>query len=152
MEGYPSSTRCGTLHTTFLDKRARELGRIEPRPRRERILGFFAHRDGAGGDQPLERVVEVLPDQPLQPGVAAGALATEVVPLAVAPDHARRQQHRTARSRPLLPHGRRDAELAGARAANEAAHPGPPPDDGHVTRTWACARRTRCGRAPVPTG
>src|SRR5215203_3426053 len=149
MEGYPSSTRCGTLHTTVLDKRACELGGIEPRPRRERIRGFFAHGDRTRGDEPLERVVEAVPDQPLQPGVAAGALATEVVPLAVAPYHARQQQHRPARSLPLLPHGRRDAELTEARGGDEAGHPGPRHDDRHVNENVGLcstySMRTRSG-------
>src|SRR5215208_6486248 len=149
MEGYPSSTRCGPLHTTLLDKRARELGGIEPRPRGERVRGFFTHGDGARGDEPLERVVEAVPDQPLQRGVAAGALATEVVPLAVAPDHARRQQHRAARPRPLLPHGHGDAELTEARGGHEAGHPGPRHDDGHVNENVGLcstySMRTRSG-------
>jgi len=48
------------------------------------------------------RVVEPLPHEPLKLLVAAWALAPEVVPLDVAPDDAARQQHRAARTRPLL--------------------------------------------------
>src|SRR3954451_5751863 len=132
MEGYPSSTWCGRFHTTLLDKRARELPGIESRPRRERISRLFAHRNPACGDQPLERAVEPIPDQPLQPLVAVRALAPELVPLAVAPDDAGREQHRTARPRPFLADGCGDAELAEAGGGDEAGHPGPRHDDGHV--------------------
>src|SRR3954454_10417582 len=149
MEGYPSSTWCGRFHTTLLDKRTRELAGVEPRTSRERVRRLFAHRSGARGDQPLERVVEPVPDQPLQPLVAVRALAPEIAPLAVAPDDARREQHRTAQPRPLLADRCGDAELAEARGGDEAGHPGPRHDDGHVNENvglWSTySIRTRSG-------
>src|SRR5215217_4671582 len=149
MEGYPSSTRCGTLHTTLLDKCAREPGGIEPPPGRERVRGFLARRNAAHGDQPVERVVEAVPDQPLEPRVAAGTFATEFVPRAVAPDHAGREQHRTAGPRPLFAYDRDDAELTEARRGHEAGHAGPRDDDGHVKENVGLcstySMRTRSG-------
>jgi len=53
---------------------------------RERILGVAPDRLGAERLEPAERVVEPLPDQPLQQLVAGGALGAKALPLQMSPD------------------------------------------------------------------
>ena len=84
----------------------------------------------------------------LEHGVAAGALAPEVVELAVPPDDTARETHRAARPLELLEH--EDARAASGRLCrrDEAGHSGACDDEvGHArlrrARSPACARRTR---------
>src|SRR4029077_10162010 len=68
---------------------------------------------------PSEPLVEPVEHEPLQPLVAARALRPELVEASIAPDHAAREQHRTARPRPLLQHERCRAQLARPRSGAE---------------------------------
>ena len=124
--------------------------RIEPLAGRERVLGVLPHRLGAERYEPVERVVQPLPDEPLQRRVAAGALGAEVVPLEVPPDDAAREQHRAAGARSLLDQPRREPELARARGAHEPGHASACDRAIRKARTSACARRTRSGRCSGP--
>src|SRR5207244_13639806 len=67
-------------------------------------------------------------DDALQPFVAGRTLRAKVIPLTKAPNHAARQQHRTARPRSLLVGGRHRAELACARGGGQSRHPRPRDD------------------------
>jgi len=71
---------------------------------------------------PGDALVELFPDRALQPLVPGRAFGPEVVPLTEPPDHAARQQHRTAGARPFLVDGRSGAELACARCRTQAGH------------------------------
>ena len=138
------------LRTMVLGKRSLELdiageqlgerARVEPLARRSRILGVRPHRVGAERDEPLERVVEPLPDEPLQRLVAAWALRAEVVPLDVAPDDAARKQHRPARTRALLDHAGPEAELPRPCGADEPGHPGACDQHQRFGVGWKCVR------------
>src|SRR5215218_6925364 len=112
LEGYPSSTGGVPLHTTLSDKGLGEAARVEALSHRARIFRFVLYGHGPGGHEPVEGAVESLPDQSLEPLVAGGAFAAEVVPFAVAPDHAGREEHRPAGPGSLLAHEGIDAELA----------------------------------------
>src|SRR5262249_2575011 len=81
---------------------------------RERVLGVLPDRLRRRRLEPAEPVVEPLPEQPLQPLVAAGALGAEALPLEVPPDHAGRKEHRAARACPFLQHAGLVSELAEA--------------------------------------
>src|SRR5207248_2733296 len=100
-----------------------EAAGIEPLPSSERVLGVLLQDGDPDGAQPVERLVEPLPDEPLQAYVPARALVAELLPLAMAPDDARAQQHRTARPRALLVDDRVEAEFARADGGDETRHP-----------------------------
>ena len=101
----------------------RDRPRVVPPADGPRIPGLRPDRLGAERLEPGERVVEPLPDEPLERCVAARALGSEVVPLAVPPDDAARQEHRAARAGPLLDHARPQAELARTRGGDQPRHP-----------------------------
>ena len=101
-----------------------ERPRVEALAGRARVLGVLPHGLGAERDEPGERVVEALPDQPLQRLVAAGTLGAKVGPFPMAPDDAAREQHRAAGARPLVDETRPQAELARPRGAHEPGHAG----------------------------
>src|SRR4051812_586346 len=105
------------------EQRCQRTG-IEPLSRRAGILRVLPHRFRPKRHEPRERVVEPLPDQPLQRLVAAGALGAKCLEVDVPPDDAAREEHRAARPRSLLQHARAEAELAGARGAHEPGHAG----------------------------
>ncbi len=72
--------------------------------------------------EPRDPVVEPFPHDALQALVAGRTLGAEVLPVAETPDHAARQQHRTAGARPLLVHHRCCPELACTHGRAEAGH------------------------------
>src|SRR5437667_11702042 len=76
--------------------------RVEAPPDRTRVLRLGVDDRGAERLEPIERVVELFDDQPLEPRIAGRALVAEIVQRAVAPDDAARQQHRAARAVALL--------------------------------------------------
>ena len=76
--------------------RAVRRARVEAPPRRERVRVVGLARC-AEPLEPVERLVEPLPDEPLERLVAAGTLAPELLEVAVAPD---RRRSRAASSRP----------------------------------------------------
>ena len=82
--------------------------------------------------------------------VAGRTLRAKVLPLTEAPDDAAREEHRAPRPRSLLVARRGAAPSSRARAA--ADRPAmPAPAMTTAARIPACARRTRCARAPAPT-
>src|SRR5205814_10348429 len=105
--------------------------------RRERVLGVAPDRLGPERLEPAERVVEPLPDQPLQPLVAALALGAEALPLQVPPDDAGREEHRAADPGSLLQHPGLVPELAEPHGGDEPRHPGASDGDPHG---WALLR------------
>src|SRR5581483_8956625 len=102
----------------------RERARVEALARRQGILRVLPHRLRSERDEPPERIVEALVDQTLQVLVAVGTLPPEVVPLAMPPDHAAREQHRAAGTSPLLDEARAQTELARTRGTDEPGHAG----------------------------
>src|SRR5207249_3669918 len=75
-------------------------------------------------NEPLERVVEPLPDEPLQPGVAAGALLAKRREVAVPPHNARREEHRPADPCSLFADDDLPPELTQPGGGDEAGHAG----------------------------
>src|SRR5581483_9374951 len=106
-----------------LDERVRELPRVESLAGRQWVLRVLRRDVGALAAQPLERVVQALPDEPLKPLVACRALAAKHLPLPVPPDDAGAEHHRAAGPRSLLVHDRSEAELASADGGDEPRHP-----------------------------
>src|SRR5581483_4651985 len=98
------------------NERVRQPARLEPAARRE-LAGRVA-RDHRRAEplEPVDRLVEAFPDQPLELGIAAGALAAEFDELAIAPDHAAGEPHRPAGPVAFLEH-------AHASGGDEAGHP-----------------------------
>ena len=103
-------------------ERGREAARFEALADGARVARLLPDDGRSSRLEPADRVVEALPDEPLQALVAAGALAAELVPVAMPPDHAGRQQHRAADPRSLLADGDRAPELAQARGGDEPGH------------------------------
>ncbi len=121
--------------------------RFEAHARRERIAGLPRDNGSAEPFEPGERVVEALPDHPLQLGVTAGALLPEALEVSVAPDDAAREVHRPSEPRPLLVDDDVGAQLPRTRRRGQAGHPSPRDDEvgqwARRARRSACARRTR---------
>ena len=105
------------------DEESRQRARVVAAAGRERVLGVAPDRLRAERLEPAERVVEPLPDQPLQQLVAAGALGAKALPLQMPPDDTGGEEHRAAGPRPFLEHARLVPELAEARCGDEARHP-----------------------------
>src|SRR5919201_898952 len=88
-----------------------------------RVSGLVLDDRRAERLEPSDRVVKLVPNPPLEELLAVRALRSEVLPLAVPPHDAAREQHRAARTRPLLEQQRLGAELAQPRRGGEAGHP-----------------------------
>src|SRR6266516_5087552 len=114
----------------------RQAARIEAPADRARVRRLGGDERGAQRLQPVECVVELFDDQPLEPWITGRALAPEVVQRAVAPDNGARQQHRAPRPAALLEHSGRDAELPGARGHAQPGHAGACND--HLGQREAC--------------
>ena len=117
--------------TGRLDEESRQRTRVVPAAGRERVLGVAPDRLGAERLEPAERLVEPLPDQPLEPLVAAGTFGAEALPLQMAPDDAGREEHRAARPVFL---SRARAARARARAVARPRRGPPSPRPATVTR------------------
>src|SRR5581483_11116898 len=142
------------LELHVLRQKLRQRPRVEALPGRDRVLGVVPDGLRSERDEPLERLVEPVVDEPLQALVAAGTLEPELLPLEMPPDHAAREEHRAAGSGSPLDQPRSTAELARPRGADEAGHAGSGDQHTRITsaRTSACARRTRRARARAPRG
>ena len=106
-------------------ERVDDAPRVEALADRPRVAGLVPDDRRAARLEPSDRVIEPLPDHALQPLVAAGALAAKVLPLAMPPDDAGREQHRAADARPLLAHGDIASELTEPRGRDEPGHARP---------------------------
>src|SRR5205085_8206177 len=78
-------------------ERVRQPAGVEALADRSRVAGLLPDHRRAERPQPLERVVQALPDEVLELRVAVRALAPEVLERAMPPDDAGREQHRPAR-------------------------------------------------------
>ena len=130
------------------DERRRQGVRVEADADRGGVARLPAHHRRAELLQPPQVDVEPLVHEALEHGVAAGALAAEVVELAVPPDDPAREQHRAARAVALLEDEHARATGGRLRRGDEPGHSGPGDDEvGHGrlrrARSPACARRTR---------
>src|SRR5204863_3933116 len=103
-----------------LDQELRQRARFEAPAGRERVLGVAPCGLRPERLEPAKRLVEALPDQPLEPLVASRALRSEALPLEVAPHDARGEEHRAAGARSLLEHARLVPELPKPRGGDEA--------------------------------
>src|SRR5262249_32150301 len=123
--------------------------RLEALSGRARVRRLLPDDRRALRDEPLERVVEPLPDETLQAFVAARALGAELLEPPVSPDDAAREQHRPADARPLFADDRAESELAGARCGDEPGHAGARDRDRQVRENEGLcstySRRTRSG-------
>ena len=150
------SSRSGCAQPRPAGRRARarrsSARGVEAPPDGERVAGVALGDGRAQRLEPVEVVVEALAHQRAgAPGRRPGTRAGTRSKLAMAPDHAAREQHRAARAgRPSRAPARR---RRGARASAAAARPAMPAPATHEigherrvrrARSSACARRTRC--------
>src|SRR6188472_2815870 len=99
-----------------------EAARVEALADRARVARLALEDRSAERLEPVEPFVQALEDQALQGGVAAGTLRAEVLELAVAPDDAAREEHRSAGTVALLEHDRLGAELTRTRGRGQSGH------------------------------
>src|SRR5262249_15750340 len=133
--------RCGVPQSQRLDAPRQPLGEsacVEAHSGRERILRLVLDDRCADRPQPVQRVVESLPDELLDALVSGRALAPERLPVRVAPHDAGAEQHRAARPRPLLVDDGGEPELASADSGHQPGHP-PPPDDHRSEKLALCS-------------
>ena len=133
------------------DEHVGETAGIESLADRPRVPGLVRHDGCAQRLEPRDAVVQLLPDGALQALVAGGTFRAEVVPLAKAPDHAARQEHRAARARPLLVDDGRGTELARTRRCAQTGHARAGDDECPYRQCWSVSGRAICSRARAST-
>src|SRR4029077_18651150 len=123
--------RCGFGQanvTSHAHERLGQAARIETLADGARITGVVLDDRRTERLQPRETVVDSLPHHTLERLIATWTLRTKLVPLTEAPDDAAREEHRAARTRSLLVHHGRRAELASAGRRGQTGHAGPRDD------------------------
>ena len=103
-------------------ERSRQTVWIEPLADGAGVAGLLPDDRCALRLEPLDRLVEALPDSPLNTLVTGRAFAPKLLPFAMPPDHAGRQEHRAADPRSLLTDGDGAAELTEPGGSDEAGH------------------------------
>src|SRR5918996_3516925 len=102
---------------------------VEAEPTRERVPGLARDDGRAQPLEPPQRLVQSLPDDPLELRVAPRAFRAKPLPLPVPPDDAAREEHRPARSVALLVHDDVRSQLARPRRRHEPGHARPGDDE-----------------------